>query len=382
MEETTINRVFGKLEDPRCAARAKHPLLNIITISICAIISGSDNFELISEYGKAKQDWFGEFLDLTYGIPSADTFNDVLNRLNPLEFGKAFSEWVASLAERRSDVISIDGKTMRGTLDRAKGNPAIHLVSAWSQKNSMCFGQVRVNDKSNEISAIPRLIDLLDLKKTTVTIDAMGCQHQIGKDICNKGGEYVLALKGNQSNLHDDVKTFFKGALEEQNLAENIAYHQAVDGGHGRIEQREIYYSTDVAWLIDRNPLWETINGIIAIRSTVEKKGVANSQRSEVRYFITSHGSATSAENIGGFVRSHWGVENNLHWQLDVSFGDDSNRMRSGHAAENFSLLNKVALNLLKNENSGRRSMKTKRFRAGWDEQYLAKVLLGGTTSG
>jgi predicted transposase YbfD/YdcC len=270
---------------------------------------------------------------------------------------------------------------MRGTLDRAKGNPAIHLVSAWSHKNSMFFGQIRVSDKSNEISAIPELVDLLDLKGATVTIDAMGCQYEIGDQICKKGGDYLFSLKGNQGNLHDDVKTFFEGNMNVGGKDRNVDYHCSVSGDHGRIEQRHVYYATDTDWLIERNPLWKTINGIIAVRSVIETKNSDNSCRTETRYFVTSHGENASAESIGTYVRAHWGVENNLHWQLDVTFKDDANRMRSGNAAENFSLLNKIALNLLKQEQSGRRSINTKRHKAGWDEQYLAKVLTSGLPS-
>jgi predicted transposase YbfD/YdcC len=382
MEETTISRVFGDLEDPRCTDRVRHPLISILTISICAIISGSNNFELISEFGNSKKKWFSEFLDLPFGIPSPDTFNDVLNRLDPRKFGEAFSRWVNEIAVNREDIINIDGKTMRGTLDRAKGNPAIHLVSAWSHKNSMCFGQIRVSDKSNEISAIPELVDLLDLKGATVTIDAMGCQYEIGDQICKKGGDYLFSLKGNQGNLHDDVKTFFEGNMNVGGKDRNVDYHCSVSGDHGRIEQRHVYYATDTDWLIERNPLWKTINGIIAVRSVIETKNSDNSCRTETRYFVTScHGENASAESIGTYVRAHWGVENNLHWQLDVTFKDDANRMRSGNAAENFSLLNKIALNLLKQEQSGRRSINTKRHKAGWDEQYLAKVLTSGLPS-
>ncbi|WDE07325.1 ISAs1 family transposase [Thalassomonas viridans] len=374
MTETTISQVFSDLTDPRVTRTQRHPLVNILTISICAIICGCDDFCAIEEYGKSKQDWFSEFLDLSHGIPSHDTFGDVLNRLNPKEFGEAFIRWVSQLGHLNDDIVAIDGKVMRSTLDKASGNPAIHIVSAWSVKNNLCFGQVKVADKSNEITAIPILLKLLDIKGTTITTDAMGCQYKIGDQIVDKEANYLLALKGNQGEFHDDVKFFLETQLAKHFSTVEHSVHKTVDGEHGRVEQRDIWLTTDVDWLIERHPKWNTVKAIAVVDSTRESGGKVSRDK---RYYITSHADK-SAEFLAMAIRSHWHVENKLHWQLDVSFNEDQNRLRSGHAAENIALMNKVALNLLKNELSAKVGVKNKRLKAGWDNNYMMKVLTVG----
>ncbi|OED43329.1 hypothetical protein AB833_04025 [Chromatiales bacterium (ex Bugula neritina AB1)] len=352
----------------------RHPLINIITISICAIIAGCDNFCAIEEFGKSKQSWFGEFLDLPNGIPSHDTFNDVLSRLNPAEFVQAFTRWVTRLGELSGDIVAIDGKVMRRTLDKANDNPAIHLVSAWSVKNNLCFGQVRVSDKSNEITAIPKLLQLLDIEGATITMDAMGCQQAIARQIVDKKADYVLALKGNQGGLHDDVKCFLDAQLEQPLNNTQGSVFSCVDGDHGRIEKRRILLHTDIDWLRRRHPNWQTLKGIAVAES---KRIIGEESTTERRYYVTSHGDK-GAEFIAHAIRSHWHVENKLHWQLDVSFDEDQNRLRKGHAAENIAMMNKIALNLLKNEKSLKLGVKNKRLKAGWDNGYLMKVLTVG----
>ena len=377
MKETTISRAFGEITDPRINRRLRHPLVNILTISICAIICGCDDFHSIEEYGKSKISWFESFLDLENGIPSHDTFNDVMNRLKPNEFSHAFTRWVSQLGDLRDDIVSIDGKTMRRTLDKASGASAIHLVSAWSAKNNLCFGQIKVNEKSNEITAIPLLIDLLDIKGATITMDAMGCQYAIADKIVDLQADYVLALKGNQGEFHNDIKLFLETNLidEFKNTPHTVSH--SVTSDHGRIEQRNVWLTSDVQWLIERHPKWKSIKSIAIVDSIRDLKGKVSREQ---RLYITSHGTK-SADFIANSIRSHWLVENKLHWQLDVSFNEDQNRLRSGYAAENFSIMNKIALNLLKNEKSVKVGVKTKRLKAGWDEAYMMKVLTVGFNS-
>ncbi len=377
MSPTTISKAFSSLSDPRMKRTKRHPLINILTISICAIIAGCDDFQSISEYGKSKSSWFAQFLDLENGIPCRDTFNDVLNRINPHEFAHAFSQWVCSLGDLKDDIVAIDGKVMRGTLDKANGTPAIHLVSAWSVKNNMCFGQIKVSDKSNEITAIPKLLKLLDIEGATVTTDAMGTQYKIGEQIVEGKGDYLLALKGNQGEFHDDIKLFLDSQIQADFSSVKHDVSTSINGDHGRIETRKVWLTCDVNWLKEKHPRWKSIKGIAAIESTRE---VAGEKSYERRYYITSHGDKT-AQFIANAIQSHWHVENKLHWQLDVSFNEDSNRLRSGNAAENFSLMNKIALNLLKNEKSIRLGVKNKRLKAGWDNDYMLKVLTVGLTT-
>lgn len=374
MTETSITQAFSSLEDPRNKYPPSHSLLNIITIAICGVICGADNFSAIEEFGKSKEEWFASFLDMPHGIPSHDTFTDVMNRLDSRAFADCFTQWVNGLADAKEDVLALDGKVMRRTLDKANGAKATWLVSAWSVANNVCFGQEKVDDKSNEITAIPKLLALLDIKGCTVTIDAMGSQTKIADDIVDKKGNYLIGLKGNQGNLHDDVTLFLDDLTEQRISGYSVDKHIDVNGDHGRIETRTTWFTTDIQWLKERHPKWATINGIAVVESQRESN---ESGKTERRYYITSH-SDKSAEEIGTIIRRHWHVENKLHWQLDVSFDEDNCRLRSGHAAANFSLLNKIALNLLKNEKSVKVGIKTKRLKAGWDENYMMKVLTVG----
>jgi predicted transposase YbfD/YdcC len=371
MKETTISQTFGHLVDPRMNRTKLHPLVNILTISLCAIISGCDDFCTIEEYGKTKQTWFEEFLDMPHGIPSHDTFNDVLNRLNPSAFAQAFTDWVSQLVNLNKDIVAIDGKVLRGTLGKLSKCPALHLVNAWSVKNNLCLGQIKVSDKSNEITAIPKLLALLDIEGATITTDAMGCQFKIANQIVKAKGDYVLALKGSQGECFNDVQLFLNSQLEKKFENAHHSYFESIDGNHGRIEKRQVWVSTDVAWLHERHPRWHSIKSIAVINSIREQ---AEHISEEKRYFISSHNDK-DAEFIAHAIRSHWHVENKLHWQLDISFNEDSLRLRSGHAAQNIALMNKLALNLLKNETSTKVGVKSKRLKAGWDNDYMMKVL-------
>lgn len=377
MKTTTISTAFGHLTDPRVNRTKRHSLINILTIAICATIAGCDDFNAFAEYGKSKLAWFETFLDLPNGIPSHDTFNDVLNRLSPTEFAKAFTAWVESIANLEQDIVALDGKVMRRTLDKANGNPAMHIVSAWSVKNNLCFGQVKVSDKSNEITAIPKLLELIDIKDSTVTTDAMGCQYKIGELVVEKEGDYIFSLKGNQGEFFDDIKTYLDTQLSSQFQGVEHNCHEEVEGLHGRIEQRTTWVCKGINWLTDRHPRWKTIQAIVVVESRREVAGGEESY--ERRYYVTSHDNK-SAEFIGVAIRNHWRVEA-MHWQLDVSFNEDQNRLRSGHAAVNVAMINKVALNLLKNEKSVKVGVKNKRLKAGWDNDYMLKVLSVGLLS-
>jgi len=378
MKDTTISQTFSKVTDPRIDRCKRHSLVNILTISICAVICGCDDFSAIAEYGKSKKDWFKQFLDLPHGIPSHDTFQDVLNRLRPSEFAEAFTQWVSPLGSLNGDIVALDGKVMRRTLDKANGNPAIHLVSAWSVKNNLCFGQVKVSDKSNEITAIPALIKMLDIEGATITTDAMGCQFAIGNQIVAAKANYVLALKGNQGEFHDDIKFFLDTQLKSGFTGVSHTMFKSVDGEHGRIEQRTVWVTTDIDWLIESHPRWKSVKAIAVVDSTRQEKG--KDETNEKRYYISSHEDKT-AEFIADAIRSHWHVENKLHWQLDLSFNEDQNRLRSGYGAENFAIMNKIALNLLKNEHTVKVGVKNKRLKAGWDNDYMMKVLTVGFKS-
>ena len=374
MTITSITKAFNSLKDPRKIQTPPHSLLNIITISICGVICGADNFVTIAQFGQSKQKWFESFLDMPNGIPSHDTFNDVMNRLNPTDFAECFTQWISGLAGAKDDIIALDGKVMRGTLDKINGGKATWLVNAWSVANNLCFGQQEVETKSNEITAIPKLLAILDIEGATVTTDAMGTQTKIADLIVRKKGHYVMGLKGNQGNLNDDITLFLDDLMDNKVTAYTCEKHVDVHGDHGRIETRTTLFTTDIQWLKERHPKWKTINGVAVVETEKQEGGKVTTDR---RYFITSH-RHKSAEAIGKIIRNHWHVENKLHWQLDVSFDEDSCRLRSGHAAANFSLLNKIALNLLKNEKSVKIGVKSKRLKAGWDEGYMMKVLTVG----
>ena len=373
MESTTLSASFESLKDPRLNRAQKHSLINVITIAICAVICGAENFVAMASFGRAKKDWFETFLGLPHGVPSHDTFNDVLNRLSQDKFAYCFTKWIKQLANLPENVIAIDGKVLRRTFDKANGTSAIWLVNAWSVANNMCFGQIQVDEKSNEITAIPKLLELLDINDATITIDAMGCQTKIAEKIVDCGGDFVLALKGNQGEFHEDVKLYLDTNIDTS--SKNILdFDETVNGDHGRIEIRKSWLCTDINWLIERHPKWSSVKGIAVIES---KRIIGNKESIARRYYITSH-SSKDAKFINQTVRSHWSVENNLHWQLDVSFDEDNCRLRSGNAAANFSFLNKIALALLKNEKTAKMGIKSKRLTAGWDEKYLMKVLTIG----
>lgn len=363
MKTTKVIDFFQSLEDNRRASGNKqHELLDIVAISICGVICGADSWEEIEEYGKIKEKWLSTFLELPNGVPSHDTFNRVISSLCPKQFEKCFTNWVTSLIISTGDIISIDGKTICGA--KVNGKSPIHMVSAWASNNSLALGQVKVSEKSNEITAIPTLIESLAIEGAIITIDAMGCQKKIAKCITDKKASYVLALKENQADLLEEVIDEFKFSPVDK-------IHTDLDFGHGRIETRvcSVIKNFD---LVSSHKEWSAMASVIRIESTREFKGKDKIEKS-CRYYISSLDA--SAERFQHIIRSHWAIENKLHWTLDVAFGEDLNRKRSLNAAQNFSLINKIALNIAKKETSKKLGVKSKRKIAGWDENYLLKIL-------
>lgn len=369
MASNNILEQFNDFPDHR-EDNKRHNLIDIIAIVICSSICGAEKWEDIATFGKAKEDWFRLFLELPHGIPSKDTFRRVFAVLDPEEFNRRFFEWVALINPKlENEIINIDGKTLRRSHDSTSGKSAIHMVSAWANKAGLTLGQVKVNEKSNEINAIPELLEMLELKGCIVTIDAIGTQKTIAEKIIEKEADYVLALKGNQGNLHEDIQLYFEETPEEELSKPPFDYHKTFVKDHGRIEKREYWVTDDIDWLQMKDE-WKKIQSICMMKSERTIKGKTSK---EMLYFITSL--PADAENIGAAIRSHWGIENSLHWILDMAFREDECRKRKDHSAENFAILRHITLNLLKQEKTCKRSIAGKRLLAGWDVNYLEKVL-------
>jgi predicted transposase YbfD/YdcC len=337
-----------------------------MTLAICAVICGAESWTEIEDFSYAKEDFFSQILDLSNGIPSHDTFGRVFAALDSHAFAQGFNSWVKTLvADWKDDIIAIDGKTMRRCLDKANGKAAIHLVSAFSTQNSLVLGQVKVDEKSNEITAIPELLQQLVLSGCLVTIDAMGCQKTITHQIKEAGGDYVLSLKGNHAELFDDTQRYFDWC---ESRPEKKCQHSEVDGGHGRVERR-VVEAVGVEWLESRSQ-WTGLQSLVKVHS---ERHIGDKVSCETRYFLSSL-PAQKVERIANAVRSHWRVENSLHWCLDIAFMEDQQRMRTDNAASNMALLSKIALNLLKHTPS-KVGIKSRRKRAGWDNSFLLQAL-------
>lgn len=361
---------FKNLTDPRVERHKRHSLEDILLLTICAFICGADSWTDVEVFGHAKADWFKTFLALPNGIPSHDTLGRVFARLDPEAFRECFVAWMDAVAElTQGEVVAIDGKTLRRSYDRAGDKSAIHMVSAWAADNGVVLGQYKTQEKSNEITAIPALLKLLALDGCVVTIDAMGCQKAIAGAIRAQNADYVLALKGNQSTLHDDVKRFFDTGLETNFHGYPVDTHHTVDADHGRIESRRYWTVSAIDWLEGREA-WPGLNSIGMVESQRE---VGDQITTERRYFISSR--TSNAAQFGHAVRAHWGIENRLHWTLDVAFREDECRVRKDHGPDNMAMLRHLTLNLLRQETTHKRGIKSKRLKAGWDQPYLLKVL-------
>ena len=364
-----ILKHFKHIDDPRADANRQHKLSDIIAIAILAIICGADHWNQIEKFGKAKRKWLSTFLELPAGIPSHDTFNRVFARLDPDQFRSGFISWVNSIRKMiPGEIIAIDGKQNRRTHDKKLGKKAIHMVSAWASQNKLVFGQFKVDDKSNEITAIPELLKMLYIKGCIITIDAMGCQKAIASCIVEKEADYVLALKGNQKNLHKEVQAIFESIEAGSEI--KFDYFNTVDKNHGRVEIRQCWTVNIEDISLKEGQKWTSLRTIALV---IDERIIGEKKQKSKRFFISSLPS--DAQKILDAVRSHWSVETSLHWVLDMAFREDECRLRSGHGAQNFAMLRHLALSLLKQENSSKDGIQSKRLQAGWDNEYLLEIL-------
>lgn len=369
--KVTISDHFSSLEDPRIERTKQHQLIDIITIAICAVICGADGWVSIETYGLAKQQWLKQFLELPNGIPSHDTFARVFAMINPQSFQECFLGWIQSIKKiTQGEVIAIDGKTLRHSHDKKDNKGAIHMVSAWATENRLVLGQRQVDAKSNEITAIPELLKVLDISGCIVTIDAMGCQKKIVKSIIEGNGDYIIALKKNQGKLYQDVAQLFIEAIRTQFQGFNKSEYHTNEINHGREEIRHYLMLTDINNQIDPNQKWSKLNsiGMVEYIRTIDGK-----TKVETRYYISSLDN--NAKLLGQSVRSHWAVENSLHWVLDVAFREDDCRIRKDNAPQNFSVLRHIAVNLLGKDTRSKLGIKNKQFLASMDNDYLMKIL-------
>jgi len=369
-----IPRAFASLPDPR-RHNVRHKFLDILTIAFFAIISGCDDWCAVAAYGRSKFTWLATFLDLPHGIPSHDTFSEVFSRLNPDAFEACFRVWMASMVELSGGkLVAIDGKSIRRSFRHGWDKSGMaHLVSAFVQANHMVFAQEKADGKGKELEAIEKLLAVLDLQGAVVTIDAIGCQRKLAASIRRAGADYVLQVKGNQSRLQQAIVTLIEDARLDQFKGMRSDAWEQTDGDHGRIETRKVQVTWDVQWLGKIAEKWPGLKSIAVVDSMRDVDGRISRER---HYYISSLDARRTARQFAGYIRGHWSVENNLHWQLDVSFCEDQRRIRKGHGAENFSRLCRLALNLLKRESSQKLGIANKRRMCGWDNDYLLKVAL------
>jgi predicted transposase YbfD/YdcC len=370
---TGIAEFFATLKDPRVARTQRHPLMSILVMSMLAVICGAEGWDEMAWFASSQRSWLETWLELPNGTPCADTFRRVLSALDPEEFNRCFVAWMAAVSKGMAGkLVAVDGKTMRGSFARKLGKSAVHMVSAWAAENALVLGQLATEEKSNEITAIPQLLALLELTGATVTIDAMGCQRKIAEAIVDKGADYILALKGNQSTLHDEVAEFFAHARQMGFKDTPFTFHETVDGEHGRIEVRRVWASTQVDWMSVRKE-WKKLGTLVLVES---ERTVDGQTSTEQRHYISSHGDL-DAEQLGARIRAHWSIENRLHWVLDVVFDEDRCRIRQGHGAENLAWMRKIALAAFRRETSlKKKSVNQKRKTAAWDHDYALRVLL------
>ncbi len=369
---------FQGLPDPRVDRTKDHKLIDILVIAICTLLCGGETFNDMEEFGEAKQDWFKTFLELPEGIPSHDTFNRLFAALDPKAFLACFLGWTQSLRTALAgEIVAIDGKALRRALKKGQSTP--YIVNAWARQNGLVLGQLKVADKSNEITAVPELLRALELAGCIVTVDAMGCQKKIAREIVESDADYVLALKGNQETVHEEVKSYLDDALARKahllpprspaEVVPELDYLETLEKDHGRLEIRRYWQSDCLDWFADRGK-WEKLSSVGVVESVREVDGGIKIER---RYYLTSL--SRNVKRFADAVRGHWGVENQLHWVLDVCFGEDQSRARSGYAAENLATLRRLALNILRRETTKRRGIKGKQKSAGWNHTYLLRLL-------
>jgi len=364
-------RFFDELEDPRMNRTRLHSLSDILFITLCAVLCGADSWTEVEEFGDAKLDWLRGFLKLPNGIPSHDTFGRVFSRLDPEQLERCFQKWMTALAEVSGGrLVALDGKTLRRSFDTANHKAALHMVSAWCETNRMVLGQVATEEKSNEITAIPELLKMLDIRDCVVTIDAMGCQKAIAEQIVNQGGHYLLQVKENQKGLYDLLVETFDELTGRGIETVNPAFHEEVDAGHGRIETRRIWVTDWTDWCPQRHD-WAALNSLVCVEC-VRQMGEKTSKE---RHYYISDLNGQDAPKMLSHSRGHWGIENRLHWSLDVTFREDTLRNRIGHSAENLSRIRRIALNLLTRHKGRKASLKSKRLRASLRQDYLLAVL-------
>jgi predicted transposase YbfD/YdcC len=364
---------FAAVPDPRAASKCRHKLLDILVIAVLGALCGAEYWTEVEFFAKAEREWLKGFLELPGGIPSHDTFGRIFALLDPKAFTEAFLTWVRSnRSEVEGDVIALDGKTSRRTFDRLAGKSPLHLVSAFSHGSGLVLGQRAVDGKSNEIKAIPELLKLIQIRGKVVTIDAMGCQKEIAREIRARKGDYVLALKGNQTRLHEDVKAFFVWAREQGFKDIPHAFSETTDKGHGRIEIRKVWCTEDISWLEGRQA-WAGLKSVVAVES---ERITGDLSSKETRLFISSL-PASDAQRMGEIVRAHWAIENRLHWVLDVMLNEDQSRVRKGNAPEVTAILRHIVLNLLRMDHQTKASIRSKRILASLKPAYRLKAILG-----
>lgn len=368
MQRVKFLDYFEELEDPRSTINLHHQLNEILFLTLCATISGAEGWNDIELFGQSKESLLKEFFPYEYGIPSDDTLRRFFRALDPEKFQNCFIEWMHSLdINTEGKIICLDGKTSRRSYDNDK--KALHTVSAFAAETRLVLGQQKTEEKSNEITAIPELLDLLDIEGSIITIDAMGTQRNIAQKILEQGADYILALKGNQGTLNEDVRLFF----EDSTFCSQAESYEEVNGGHDRIDSRKYTVSDDVAWL-QQSHNWPGLQSIIRVESSTKKKGTKSY---ETRYYISSL--SANAEKIAHAIRSHWAIENSLHWVLDVSFDDDQSRIRKGFAPQNMMTIKHLALNMLRTVQKKRQSIKGLRKQAGWNDSVLKSLLYAAT---
>lgn len=369
-QKVTIESHFIHLQDPRIEGMNRHNLLDIMTITLCAVICGAEHWTHIETFGNTHKDWFSEFLELPEGIPSHDTFGRLFARISPLEFERCFESWFSSVIDTLGpQIIGIDGKVLRRSYDKSSNKAAIQMVSAWATENRLILGQIKVEENSNEITAVPLLLKALAIKGCIITLDALHCQKETAEVIVEEEADYVIALKKNQKKLYKQVGEYFNEILLEKPESDELDFYITEEVGHGRQEERRYWMTEQLDWLEGKEE-WKSLRSV----GIVERECWKDEKRSYgYRLYISSL--PANAQQLAKAVRGHWQIENSVHWSLDVAFREDDCRVRKGHCAQNMSILRRMALNLLRHEKTKKGGIKAKRLRAGWDRSYLIKVL-------